>query len=256
MSHSAARPETGIVDSFHGDHYATLGLDRGCSGIQVRDAYRQLAKRYHPDVNRDDEEARRRTQSLNAAYETLSDPSKRRAYDRGLDRKSRAQAPGRGQKIERNVAQDVRLRIEDFLRGASIEIKVNDPANPAGPETYEVCIPANTAPNTRLRLARTGTFEGGFVLIRLKALPGSRFKVRGSDLRTDLRVSNRKAETGGWEHLMGPVGGQLRVAIPPRVKRGETLTIKGEGMPKPRGGRGDLLVRITYRPEVRVSKIR
>lgn len=244
------------MDSFNGDHYATLGLDRGCSGIQIRDAYRQLAKRFHPDVNRDDEEARSRTQSLNAAYETLSDPSKRRVYDRELEQESRARAPGRGQKIERNVSQDVRLRIEDFIRGASIEVKVHDPANPEGLETYEVCIPANTAPNTRLRIPRTGTFEGGFVQIRLKALPGSRFKVRGSDLRTDLRVSNRRAETGGGEQLTGAVGRQLRVVIPPRVKRGEILTIKGEGMPKPRGGRGDLLVRVTYQPEVRVSKIR
>lgn len=244
------------MDSLEVDHYATLGLDRGCSGIQIRDAYRQLAKRYHPDVNRDDEEARRRTQSLNAAYETLSDPAKRRVYDRELDQESRAHAPGRSQKIERNVAQEIRLKIEDFLRGVSIEVKVHDPGSPAGLETYEVCIPANTAPNTRLRIERKGTFEGGLVQIRLKTLPGGRFKVRGSDLRTDLRVNNRRAETGGEEQLTGPEGRQLRVVIPPRVKRGEILTIKGEGMPKPRGGRGDLLVRVTYRPEVRVSKLR
>ena len=244
------------MDNFDRDHYATLGLDRGCSAVQIRDAYRQLAKRFHPDVNRDDEEARSRTQTLNAANETLSDPSKRRAYDRELEQESRARSPGRSQKIERNVSQDVRLKIEDFIRGASIEVKVHDPANPQGLETYEVCVPPNTAPNTRLRIARTGTFEGGFVQIRLRALPGSRFKVRGSDLRTDLRVSNRRAETGGGEQLTGPLGRQLHVVIPPRVKRGEILPIKGEGMPKPRGGRGDLLIRVTYQPEVRVSKIR
>ena len=48
----------------------------------------------------------------------------------------------------------------------------------------------------------------------------------------------------------------LRIQIPKRVKRGEVVRIAGEGMPKPRGGRGDLLVRITYRPDVRVSRSR
>jgi DnaJ-class molecular chaperone len=46
----------------------------------------------------------------------------------------------------------------------------------------------------------------------------------------------------------------LRITIPPRVARGEVLRVPGEGLPKPRGGRGDLLVRVTYRPEVRVTR--
>ncbi len=236
------------------NHYATLGLDRNCSALQIRDAYRLLAKRYHPDLNGNSTEARARTQSLNGAYEVLSDPTRRRAYDRTLDQASQAVAPGRGAKIEQNITQEVRLRIDDFLRGTSIEVQVNDPANPDGRETYRVEIPAMTAPGTRLRLPRRGA--RGFVQLRLKALPGFRFKVRGSDLRTDLRISAQRAEQGGSEMVERPTGGMTRLTIPKRVKRGEILRLPGEGMPKPRGGRGDLLVRVTYRPEVRVSRAR
>ena len=236
------------------NHYAVLGLDRDCSARQIRDAYRLLAKRHHPDLNGNSEEARARTEALNAAHEILSDPAERRAYDRALDEASRAAAPGRGAKIEQNIKQEVRLRIDDFLRGTIIDVQVNDPANPEGPETYRIEIPALTAPGAQLRVPRRGT--RGEVQLRLKALPGFRFKVRGSDLRTDLRISAQRAEEGGSEMIQRPTGGMLHLTIPKRVKRGETIRVAGEGMPRPRGGRGDLLVRITYRPAVRISRVR
>jgi molecular chaperone DnaJ len=54
--------------------------------------------------------------------------------------------------------------------------------------------------------------------------------------------------------MPGVTGAPLRIQIPAGIARGEVLRIAGEGLPKPRGGRGDLLVRITYRPEVRISR--
>lgn len=238
------------------NHYSVLALDRNCTFQQIRDAYRLLAKRHHPDLNPNSAAARSRTEALNAAYEILRDPARRRAYDRALDLASQAAAPGRGAKIERNITQEVRLRIDDFLRGTSLDVQVKDPANRNGPETYRVTIPPMSAPGARLRLPRVGTGARGFVQLRLKALPGFRFQVRGSDLRTDLRISAQRAEAGGSEMIERPTGGMIRLTIPRRVKRGEIIRLAGEGMPKPRGGRGDLLVRITYRPEVRISQNR
>ena len=235
------------------DHYATLGLSRDCKLTQIRDAYRILVKRHHPDLNGNDNEALARIQILNAAYEILGDPARRRVYDRELDLGRQAAANHRSARIEHDIVQEVRLRVEDFLRGVEVEVRVNDHAHAFGQEIYSVTIPAMTAPpGTRLRVER---LTKGFVRLRLKVLPDFRFKVRGSDLRTDLRISARRAEQGGVETVEGPVRTRLTLTIPKRVPRGEILRVHGQGMPKPRGGRGDLLVRVTYRPEVRVAAL-
>jgi DnaJ-class molecular chaperone len=237
------------------DHYAILGLDRRCTLAQIRAAYRLLAKRHHPDVNGGSVEATERAKALNEAHEVLSDPARRRAYDRSLSERATAARPAAGAtKIERNISQDARLRIEDFLRGATLSVRVNDPANPGGPEVYELVVPPGTAPGTRFRLPRREPFAEGFVQVRVKVLPGFRFKARGSDLRCDLRIDARRAAQGGTEVMAGATGAPLRVSIPAGVARGAILRVPSEGLPKPRGGRGDLLVKITYRPEVRISR--
>jgi curved DNA-binding protein len=236
------------------NHYATLGLDRCCTLAQIRAAYRLLAKQFHPDLNPDSPAAIARTQELNTAHEILSDPALRAAYERELDAPKKSANKTRAGKIERNISQDVNLRLEDFLRGTRREIRVNEPANPSGVEIYELFVPPETAPGTRFRLPRDEPFGGGFVQLRMKALPNFRFKVRSSDLRCDLKIKPERAVKGGVEMIRGLTGAMLRVQIPRGISRGEIIRISGEGLPKPRGGRGDLLVRIVYRVEVRITR--
>ena len=234
------------------NHYATLGLHRRCTLAQIRAAYRVLAKQHHPDVNPHSPAASARTQALNAAYETLSAPDLRAAYDLELDAPKQSSAPARAAKIQRNLSQAVFLRLEDFLRGAKREVRVHDPANPRGAEIYELIIPSETAPGTRFQLPRDEAF-GGFVQLRVKAQPDFRFKVRGSDLRCDLKIKAERAAQGGTEIIRG-LTGVVRVPIPRGVGRNEIIRVANAGLPKARGGRGDLLVRITYRVEVRVTR--
>ncbi len=231
------------------DHYATLGLDRGCTDAQIRAAYRLLAKQQHPDVNGGSRDAVAQTQALNAAYEILSDPARRYEYDRALAARNKPFAPANKDAL--NIAKEVHVRIEDFLRGTTLEVTVNDPGNPDGAETYELIVPPDTAPGTRFRVPRSGR---GFVTIRVKARPDFRFKVRGSDLRCDLKINSQHAQQGGTESVRGVMGNYLRVTIPPKVARGEIIRLAGEGLPRPRGGRGDLLVRILYTPDVRIRR--
>ena len=232
------------------DFYATLGLDRRCTDAQIRAAYRILAKQLHPDLNHGSNEASSRTQSLIAAYTVLSDPQQRQLYDRDLATSDKA-ARARVSKSTPNISQELLLPLEEFFRGTTREVRVNDPGNPRGAEIYDLTIPPETAPGTRFRLPRD---DGGFITIRVKPFPHFQFKARGSDLRCDLKINSRIAAHGGEQTIKSPLGSMLRVKVPARVARGEVIRITGEGLPKPRGGRGDLLARIDYRPEVRITR--
>jgi DnaJ-class molecular chaperone len=241
-----------LLQRIEPDHYATLGLDTRCTLEQIRAAYRVLAKQFHPDVNQQSPEALSKTQQLNAAYEVLSDAQLRQTYDESRRSAQRRVAP-RAASSQRNVTQDTHLRVDEFLRGTTLTVRVNDPGNPDGAEDYELLVPAGTAPGTRFRIPRTGHFEGGIVTVRVGARPDFRFKVKGSDLRCDLRISTQRAAQGGSEMVKG-ITGMVRINIPRKVERGEIIRVAGEGLPKANGDRGDLLVRIMYRPEVRISR--
>lgn len=65
-----------------GDLYTVLGLEKNASDDEIKAAFRKLAMKHHPDKNHGSEEAERRFKDITAAYETLSDPDKRRMYDR------------------------------------------------------------------------------------------------------------------------------------------------------------------------------
>ena len=145
------------------------------------------------------------------------------------------------------------MPLAEFFRGTTLEVRVNDPGNPGGPETYTLEIPPATAPGSRFRIPREA---GGTVLVRVRARADFRFKVRGSDLRCDLKITAKRAAQGGVESLRGPLGDFLRITIPPGVASGSEVRLEGQGLPTARGGRGALLVRVTYRPDIQITRAR
>jgi DnaJ-class molecular chaperone len=236
------------------DHYATLGLDPDCAKEDIRAAYRALAKQHHPDVNTSSPEEPARIQAINAAYATLGDDVRRRAYDAHGAPDDRAASSPRPRASVMNIQQDVHLGLRDFLGGIHLDVVVRDPAHPDGIETYPLDVPPDTAPGARFRIPRKPPFASGWVVVRIKARPDRQFKIKRSDLQCDLRINPRRAASGGAESVRGIGGSPVVVDIPPKVARGTILRVVGEGLPKPRGGRGDLLVRIMYRPEVSITR--
>ena len=64
------------------DYYEVLGISRDASDAEVKKAYRKLARQYHPDTNPDDKGAEEKFKEVQTAYDILSDPEKRKQYDR------------------------------------------------------------------------------------------------------------------------------------------------------------------------------
>src|SRR5438094_177221 len=80
------------------DYYSTLGVAKTATEKEIKSAFRKLARKYHPDVNPGDKAAEARFKELNEAHEVLSDPEKRRQYDRfGADWQRYQQAAAAGQ---------------------------------------------------------------------------------------------------------------------------------------------------------------
>ena len=63
------------------DYYSVLGVERRAEQNDIRRAFRRLARKYHPDLNKDDSDAESKFKEVNEAYEVLSDPDSRRKYD-------------------------------------------------------------------------------------------------------------------------------------------------------------------------------
>src|SRR5947207_1265958 len=79
------------------DYYATLGVNKGATEKEIKQAFRKLARKFHPDVNPGDKAAESKFKDINEAYEVLGDPPKRKKYDKlGANWRAYEQAEARG----------------------------------------------------------------------------------------------------------------------------------------------------------------
>ncbi len=217
------------------DYYATLGIPKAASADEIQKAYRKLARKYHPDVNRDPK-AEERFKDITESYEVLKDPEKRQTYDRfGADWKSYAGGSGAPPPGYENVRFD-------FGGGDG-----------SGFSSFFDMLFNQTGGGGRG--GRGGSpFEGfgGF-----GQRPGggrAGFNSAGQDQEAGLALSLEEAAQGGQREitLTDPMTGRVEkvsIQLPPGVKPGQKIRLAGRGgAGLGSGPRGNLYLKVDIKP--------
>jgi DnaJ-class molecular chaperone len=219
------------------DYYGVLGVPKNASQAEIQKAYRELARKYHPDMNPDDKTAKKKFQKVQAAFDVLNNPEKREMYDRYG---SSFETMGAGQGQPGGQAWG-------WPPGAG----------GAGPGGFNVeDIDLSQFLGERFGQEASGGFGDLFGQFRR----GSKFRKssagggqRSSDLTQDVQIPFDMSITGGEVQLAveRPSGKTetIAVKIPPGIEEGKKIRVRGQGQPASRGGTpGDILLTVRILP--------
>lgn len=212
------------------DYYQTLGVSRDASAEEIQKAYRQLARKYHPDLNPDNKAAKQKFQEVQKAFEVLNDPAKRQQYDRyGAAYESVGGGGGPRGGVPPWGAQGAPgfegINLNDLFGQGYEE------ASPGGFGDFFRHF-AGGGPSQR----RTSTVpQRGADLQHTLEVPFAT-AVLGGEVQVTVRRQNGKQET-------------LSVKIPAGIESGRKIRLRGQGEPGTAGGPpGDILIQINVAP--------
>jgi len=202
------------------DYYKTLGVDKNATQKDIKSAYRKMARKYHPDLNPNNKDAKKNFQQINEANEVLSDPEKRKKYDQyGEDWKHADEFKNAGQYQEQS-SESQRQRYQ----GARDEGEFSD--------FFE-------------------SMFGGFG----STGRGRQVKYRGEDYNAELQLELIDAYEAHQQTLTVN-GKKIRITIPAGIENGQTIKIPGHGGQGVNGGpSGDLYItfQVANNPEFKRS---
>ncbi|MDD9927095.1 MAG: DnaJ domain-containing protein [Rhodospirillaceae bacterium] len=263
--------------------YDVLGLNKDASSDDIRAAYRALAKRHHPDLNPGDKVAEETFKKIQAANDILSDPEKRRLYDAGAidaegnetQRGFYREYAGTGDAHPYHSTagfEDISDLFSDLfgaraqpgdtaefrMRGGDIRYAMEIPfleaingskkrvTMPDG-RALDINVPAGLQNGQILRLRGQGNpgigdAAPGDAYVKIDVTPHPEFDRRGNDIHLELAIALHEAVLGGKVHVP-TVGGTVAMTVPASSNTGDTLRLKGKGVPAAAGRKaGDQIV--------------
>jgi molecular chaperone DnaJ len=256
------------------DYYEVLGVDRRADEGELKRAYREQARRHHPDMN-DDPGAEARFKEINEAYAVLSDVRLRARYDRlgfaglgdgdgvGSAAQNVAQAfddlfgdlirRRRKKQRGRDLRYTLEVSFEEAALGCTRSIDVPDtrPGTPPGApsRTFEVIVPAGTRDGA-VRTIRgegergEGGGDPGDLNVIVRVLEHPVFTRDGFDVCCEVPVSFPQAALGAVIEVP-TIDGRVKMRVPPGTQSGRSFRIRDRGLPRGGAGRGDQRVKVT-----------
>jgi len=218
------------------DPYEVLGVPRGASAAAIKSAYRKLAKKHHPDANKNDPKSAARFSELNSANEIIGDEDKRKQFDRGeidAEGKPRFQGfpGGGGDPRARGGAPGGGFESHTFRTGGA------GPGGFGGGGFEDILnsMFSGGARGARPGAGNTFEFDPGGIAVDL-------------DLSVAMTVSLEESVKGAEKRVRLPTGKELNVRIPAGVVAGQQIRLKGQGETAPGHPPGDLLITISVAP--------
>jgi len=228
------------------DYYKILGVPKTATDKEIKAAYRRLARKHHPDVNKNDPKAEARFKEVNEANEVLSDPAKRQRYDAlGSDWSSFRPGPGAGGPGAGGGTYTV-----DFGEGGQDFGGFSDFFRTIFGGGFGGASAGRGAGGGGGGFGGGGAGGyGGFEEVFRQQQAGP---VSGQDVETPVELTLEEVLRGTTRTLQIGDGAKSRtveVKIPPGVRDGSRVRVAGEGGPGARGGgRGDLYLRVKTIP--------
>lgn len=290
------------------DYYEVLGVPRDAAGKAIKDAYRRLARQYHPDLQTAPAKKKvseEKFKEINEAYEVLGDPEKRKKYDRlgsrwkdGMDF---TPPPGSGQSggwtwttsagstgdfsdffasmfggrggpfsgggapwdtgepmrsgHERgsDLEAEMELSLEELAQGGTrrVALTARDASGHLRPKELDVTLPQGLRPGERIRLKGQGATNGraarpGDLYLKIRIRPHPVYTLledSPDDLQMDLPLLPWEAVLGA-EVTVPALDSPVSLRVPAGSQGGQRLRLRGKGLPKRNGTRGDLYVRL------------
>ncbi len=220
------------------DPYEVLGVKKSASAAEIKSAFRKLAKKHHPDANKNDPKAAARFAELNSANEIVGDEDKRKQFDAGeIDAEGKPRFQG---------FAGAGAGPGGFQRGFSRDgfETFSFRTGPGGPSAGGAGGAGGFEDILR------GMFGGAGPRAGARSFEFEAADVGGADLdlSATLAISLEDAVNGGEKLVRLPTGKELKVKIPAGIASGQTIRLKGQGQEVPGHRPGDALITVTFAP--------